>query len=78
MWRRPVFHWTDQKLRGHAFYSVLALVILNLLRRKPAQSGIVLSNVEMMTRLEILANSLSSIRSRSAPSNRSSRPSSPK
>ena len=48
---RPAFHWTDQKLRVHAFYSVLALVILNLLRRKLAQSGIVLSNVEMMNQL---------------------------
>lgn len=38
---RPTFHWTDQKLRVHAFYCVLALMILNLLRRKLAQSGIV-------------------------------------
>jgi transposase len=45
---RPTFHWTDQKLRVHAFYCVLALMILNLLRRKLAQSGIVLSIVEMM------------------------------
>lgn len=48
---RPTFHWTDQKLRVHAFYCVLALTILNLLRRKLAQSGIVLSIVEMMNQL---------------------------
>jgi transposase len=48
---RPTFHWTDQKLRVHAFYCVLALMILNLLRRQLAQSGIVLSIVEMMNRL---------------------------
>jgi transposase len=38
---RPTFHWTDQKLCVHAFYCVLALMILNLLRtgsvRHPAQ-----------------------------------------
>jgi transposase len=48
---RPTFHWTDQKLRVHAFYCVLALMILNLLRRKLAQSGIALSIVEMMNQL---------------------------
>jgi hypothetical protein len=37
---RPAFHWTDQKLRVHAFYCVLALLMLNLLRRKLAQAGI--------------------------------------
>jgi transposase len=48
---RPTFHWTDQKLRVHAFYCVLALMILNLLRRKLAKSGIALSIVEMMKQL---------------------------
>jgi len=48
---RPTFHWTDQKLRVHAFYCVLALMILNLLHRQLAQGGMVLSIVEMMNRL---------------------------
>ncbi|PYY04546.1 MAG: hypothetical protein DMG69_29935 [Acidobacteria bacterium] len=48
---RPTFHWTDQELRVHAFYCVLALMILNLLRGQLAQSGMVLSIVEMMTQL---------------------------
>jgi transposase len=48
---RPTFHWTDQKLCVHAFYCVLGLMILNLLRRQLAQSGIPLSIVEMMNRL---------------------------
>jgi transposase len=48
---RPTFHWTDQKLRVHAFYCVLALMILNLLRRQLAQAGIALSIVEMMKQL---------------------------
>jgi hypothetical protein len=48
---RPSFHATDQKLRVHAFYCVLALMILDLLRRKLAQSGILLSIVEMTSQL---------------------------
>jgi transposase len=48
---RPTFHWTDQKLRVHAFYCVLALMILNLLRRQLKKSGIVLSMLEMMKQL---------------------------
>ncbi len=45
---RPTFHWTDQKLRVHAFYCVLALLMLNLLRRKLAQAGLPLSVAKMM------------------------------
>ena len=48
---RPAFHWTDQKLRVHAFYCVLALLMLNLLRRKLAQAGIPLSIAKMMDSL---------------------------
>lgn len=36
----PTFHWTDQKLRVHAFYCVLALCLSSLLQRKAAQAGI--------------------------------------
>jgi len=36
----PAFHWTDQKLRVHAFYCVLALMLSSLLQRKAAQSNI--------------------------------------
>jgi len=36
----PAFHWTDQKMRVHAFYCVLALILSSLLQRKAAQSGI--------------------------------------
>jgi len=48
---RPTFHWTDQKLRVHAFYCVLVLLLLNLLRRKLAKAGIPLSVVKMMDTL---------------------------
>jgi len=40
---RPLYHWTDQKIRVHAFYCVLALLLSALLRRRLAQRGIELS-----------------------------------
>ena len=39
----PAFHWTDQKLRVHAFYCVLALMLSALLQRKAAQENIQLT-----------------------------------
>jgi hypothetical protein len=33
----PMWHWTDQKIRVHAFCCVLSLLLLNLLRREVAQ-----------------------------------------
>jgi transposase len=45
---RPVHHWTDQKLRVHALYCVVALTILTLLRRKLAQADIHLSLARMI------------------------------
>jgi len=49
---RPTHHWTDQKLRVHAFYCVLALMIMSLLRRKLAQAGIPMSIARMVERLK--------------------------
>jgi len=48
---RPTHHWTDQKLRVHAFYCVLALMILSLIRRKLAQAGIQISIARLVERL---------------------------
>ena len=48
---RPMHHWTDQKLRVHALYCVLALMILSLLRRQLEQQGIHLSIARMMDKL---------------------------
>ena len=48
---RPTFHWTDQKLRVHAFYCVLALMMLSLLRRKLAAAGLVLSVARVVEKL---------------------------
>jgi len=48
---RPAHHWTDQKLRVHALYCVIALMILSLLRRKLAQAQISVSLARMVERL---------------------------
>ncbi|MBI3456517.1 MAG: IS1634 family transposase [Candidatus Rokubacteria bacterium] len=39
----PMFHWTDQKIRVHAFYCVLALLLASLLHRQAVQAGLRLS-----------------------------------
>jgi transposase len=36
----PAFHWTDQKLRVHAFYCTLALLIVNLIEREVRRAGV--------------------------------------
>jgi len=48
---RPAYHWTDQKLRVHAFTCVLALLLCNLLRRKLSQAGVSLSVERMLDEL---------------------------
>jgi hypothetical protein len=48
---RPLYHWTDQKIRVHAFYCVLALLLSSLLRRTLAQKDIDLSIVKILSTL---------------------------
>ena len=48
---RPLHHWTDQKIRVHAFYCVLALLLSSLLRRTLAQKGIEMSIVKILATL---------------------------
>ena len=48
---RPLHHWTDQKIRVHAFYCVLALLLSSLLRRTLAQKGLQLSIVKILQTL---------------------------
>lgn len=47
----PMFHWTDDKIRVHAFYCVIALLLCSLLRRELHQAGIDLSIPEMLREL---------------------------
>lgn len=48
---RPVHHWTAQKLRVHALYCVIALMMLSLLRRALAQADIQISIARMVEQL---------------------------
>jgi hypothetical protein len=43
-----MFHWTEQKIRVHAFYCVLALTIAHLMRRHVARAGLDLSVRELL------------------------------
>lgn len=36
----PAFHWTDQKLKVHAFYCTLALTIVHLIEREARRAGV--------------------------------------
>lgn len=36
----PMYHWTDQKIRVHALYCVIALTLAGLLHREARQAGI--------------------------------------
>jgi hypothetical protein len=44
----PMFHWTEQKIRVHVFYCVLALTIAHLMRRQAAHDGLHLSIRELL------------------------------
>jgi len=47
----PAFHWTDQKLRVHVFYCVVALLLCSIAQRKAAQAGLPLSTNAMLEQL---------------------------
>jgi transposase len=47
----PVYHWTDQKIRVHVFYCVLALTLSSLLSRRIERAGLNLSPEEAYEQL---------------------------
>ncbi|MGH8993959.1 MAG: IS1634 family transposase [Acidimicrobiia bacterium] len=47
----PMFHWTDQKIRVHAFYCVLALTVARLMRREAVRAGHATSVRELLATL---------------------------
>ena len=47
----PSFHWTDQKLRVHVFYCVLALTLTTLLQKQAAGQKIKLSVEQLLKQL---------------------------
>ena len=44
----PMYHWTDDKIRVHVFYCVLALAVARLMRREAAQAGLDMSVRELL------------------------------
>lgn len=48
---QPAFHWTDQKIKVHGLYCVLALLITSLAHKTVSEKGIDLSVIEMLTEL---------------------------
>ena len=55
----PRFHWTDQKIRVHAFYCVAALTLVSLLRRELAAKRIHLSAETLMENLCAIRETIS-------------------
>ncbi len=47
----PMFHWTDHKIRVHAFYCVLALMVARLLVRQADQHGMHMSVRDLLDTL---------------------------
>jgi len=47
----PMFHWTDQKIRVHVFYCVLALTVARLLCRQAGHDGLEMSVRELLSTL---------------------------
>jgi transposase len=50
---RPIYHWTDQKIKVHAFYCVLALRLCALLNRELQDHGI---DISMNRMLDVLGD----------------------
>ena len=55
----PPRHWTDQMLRVHAFYCVLALTLVSLLHRRVHQAGVQITQsrlIEQLKRIKEITN----------------------
>jgi transposase len=48
----PTFHWTDQKIRVHAFICILGLLLMRLAQMKLSKNGIAMSLNVMMNEFE--------------------------
>jgi transposase len=54
----PMCHWTDSKVRVHAFYCYLALLLLAILQRRLQEAGVTLSVDRCIDRLKALQETL--------------------
>jgi len=51
---QPAHHWTDQKLRVHALYCVLALMLASLARKVAVQAGVNLTLPALLKELSAI------------------------
>lgn len=56
---KPQLHWTDQKIRVHAFYCVAALTMVSLLRRELAAKKLVFSAEKLLRELSGIRETIS-------------------
>ena len=54
----PRLHWTDPKIRVHAFYCVMALTLVSLLKRELASKGLSISTQCLMSNLNDIRESI--------------------
>ena len=55
----PLLHWTDQKIRVHAFYCVAALTLVSLLRRELAAKKLTFSAEALLRQLRGIRETIS-------------------
>lgn len=63
----PRFHWTDQKIRVHAFYCVVGLLLLALIQRKLAQRDVDIPIPRMVKQLRAIREVTHLVSSGAAP-----------
>jgi len=51
---QPAYHWTDQKLKVHGFYCVIALLLSTLAHKVAVQSGIDLTIINLLSVLNAI------------------------
>lgn len=54
----PMFHWTEQKIRVHVFYCVLALMVAKLMAREADRVGLHMSVRELLDQLSGIEETL--------------------
>lgn len=53
----PRFHWTDQKIRVHAFYCIVGLLLVTLIQRELAKTGLDIPIPRMLKQLRAIQES---------------------
>ena len=70
----PAFHWTDQMIRVHAFYCILALTLVSLLHRRVVQAGVEITQRPLLEDLKEIKEITNYYPSHSAEQRRFGRP----